>query len=520
MAISDAEKTARARRKNVFDRHTRAAEDGIHLPTLLELLKGCPFLSNDFHIDMQIYAERMMRRLKANSDIAVRLKQCLEQLTASPTVDELIVAAEAMKEYSAEAKARSLTSRDNEYRLRLYAACMGDEASMISTGLYALDCTMPYRPEAEIWYDYFVAGIGLLIISKNIPVRFRSSPQSLLQAALNAGADIVDRLNKEEEIQRHLLISATDAKTAPKVTAIIAPVRYDAPEQPAAPTAIVIGNLGGTESSILRDIEKDFKPLVGTPLPLALCPDLKTLRDRLLDDFPYAAELVESCVEFLIGQVHVRFEPFILVGDPGSGKSTFCRTFLTLLGIPHETYSCGGVADGSIAGTARRWASGEPSLPVSLIKQFRHASPGVILDEVEKASASRHNGRLADAILTFLEPSSAKKWYDPFLQADVDLSHVVWCATANDLKGVPRTLIDRCRVFHFPAPGKEYTGRLANKVLIELAESRSLDHRWMAPLSAEEIEFIDRHWDGKSFRTMKRLVHVVVRSREVVKTIH
>ena len=104
---------------------------------------------------------------------------------------------------------------------------------------------------------------------------------------------------------------------------------------------------------------------------------------------------------------------------------------LHALGVPRMLYPCGGLTDSSLGGNGRRWATGEPSLPLELLDKHRVASPGVILDELEKAGSSTQNGWLHDVLLAMLEPVSAVEWTDPYVQAPVDLSHIVWVATAN-----------------------------------------------------------------------------------------
>jgi ATP-dependent Lon protease len=114
---------------------------------------------------------------------------------------------------------------------------------------------------------------------------------------------------------------------------------------------------------------------------------------RLLSEFPHAESVLDAFAEALATHTHVKFPPVVLVvGSPGSGKTTFAARLLDVLGVPCEMFSCGGVADAALAGTARRWSSGEPALPVALVERHLTASPGIVLDEVEKVGTSRKNG--------------------------------------------------------------------------------------------------------------------------------
>jgi hypothetical protein len=96
--------------------------------------------------------------------------------------------------------------------------------------------------------------------------------------------------------------------------------------------------------------------------------------------------------------------------------------------------------------------SGEPAMATALVASAGLANPLIILDEIEKAATSKYNGNLLDALLPFLETRSASKYHDIFVQAPVDLSGVVWLATANDVKPLPKPFRDRCRILAFPSP--------------------------------------------------------------------
>ena len=80
---------------------------------------------------------------------------------------------------------------------------------------------------------------------------------------------------------------------------------------------------------------------------------------------------------------------------------------------------------------------------MQLVYQHRCANPIVILDELEKAGTSKHNGSSSDSLLSFLEPSSARRIRDLALEVDVDQSAISYVATANSINDVPMPLRDR-----------------------------------------------------------------------------
>jgi len=149
-----------------------------------------------------------------------------------------------------------------------------------------------------------------------------------------------------------------------------------------------------------------------------------------------------------------------------------------------------------------------------MIRRHVSASPGIVLDEVEKASLSRHNGCLYDALLGWFEPQSARKWNDPYVQAPVDVSNIIWVGTANSLKGIPGALLDRCRAIRFPEPRPEDLPIIANRMLKRLMEQRGLKPGWAFPFSAEELDAMVRLWSDRSLRTLGRLVEAVFIARE------
>lgn len=278
---------------------------------------------------------------------------------------------------------------------------------------------------------------------------------------------------------------------------------------------VVVRSVGNPGTGEGKRILAAFACLLGRGLPSIAVPDLAETRRALVSIYPHSATVIDAVLADLIGQVHVRLPPTILVGSPGSGKTSLALDLLEALGVPSVVYACPAIADNSLVGTPRRWTTAEPSLPVSLIAAHQVASPGIVLDEIEKAASGNLNGQVHDALLSLLEPRSAAAWLDPYLQSAVDLSHVIWLGTANTLEGVPRALRERCRILAFPPPGREHIEALAPAILKRACRRRGLDERWATDLDGTELRAVRTAWTGGSLRHLARLLDGVLAARDM-----
>ena len=147
------------------------------------------------------------------------------------------------------------------------------------------------------------------------------------------------------------------------------------------------------------------------------------------------------------------FRPTVLLGPPGSGKSTFARNLAAAVGVPSvevDAGSTGGVFD--LQGLESGWSSSKPGRLVSSCISTHCANPVVVLDELDAggsnvgASKSGSVPGLFRVLLGLLEQNTSKSWVCPYFGLQFDFSHVSWVFTSNSLDGVPDALLSRVRV--------------------------------------------------------------------------
>ena len=151
----------------------------------------------------------------------------------------------------------------------------------------------------------------------------------------------------------------------------------------------------------------------------------------------------------------LRFDPLVLVGSPGIGKSFWARGLAHHLGVPTTSIDATGEpAAFSLVGAQRGWSSAAPGKLMQTALRERHAGPIVIIDEVEKSGSvqssqgSRHT--LTDALLPLLERMTAETWECPYYQIRCDMSWANWVMTTNCRRGLPAPLMSRCVVLDLP----------------------------------------------------------------------